>query len=118
MIANERSVPAEMPEDVHILVPVSMFTSYTQRAVGCQLTFGPCGITNDFKAYLFDVAFRPSNRPVLARSALPVQIVIMLPLSNPFILIQSSRGLLLTSFLVPCPPGIQRRSNAGHVIKL
>src|SRR2546422_4686039 len=65
------SIPAETPDEVRTS------PSSTQRAFRFQSTRGPCWITQS-QAILFDVAGRPSRRPVRASSAEPVQTVVVM----------------------------------------
>ena len=62
------SIPAATPELVQI------FPSTTHRALATHFTFPFCCLTH-VKAFLLDVARRPSRTPDLARMAEPVQTV-------------------------------------------
>ena len=97
------SMPADTPDDVTNL------SSSTQRASRTQLTFGPCSQTQ-LNAALLVVAALPSSSPALARSALPVQTLRTCLDLLDVDANQSMRDLLLTSRLVPAPPGTRSMS--------
>src|SRR5437879_10047772 len=71
MRLNAMSIPADTPDEV------STLPSSTQRALRFQRTRGPCWVTQS-QAILFDVAGRPSSKPVRASSAEPVQTVVVI----------------------------------------
>src|SRR5438309_4511924 len=71
MRLNAMSIPADTPDEV------STLPSSTQRALRFQRTRGPCWVTQSH-AILFDVAGRPSSKPVRASRAEPVQTVVVM----------------------------------------
>jgi hypothetical protein len=96
------SMPAETPE-------VTRSPSSTQRAWRCQRTRGPC-CTTQSHAILFDVAGRPSMRPVRASRAEPVHTVVVTAARRLAAVRASSSGALFTAWRVPKPPGTSSTS--------